>query len=88
MDGGQRYASWAATNVPLVANEQVLFYVPFQGLRVPASDAEAELVAFGAVRPARSTRGLLEQSKPAISRETLHSRTKSLTLADSSSGGQ
>jgi hypothetical protein len=49
-DGGQGYASWNDVSVPLVANENVLFYAPLEGPRKPTSDAEADLVAFGSDR--------------------------------------
>jgi hypothetical protein len=56
-DGGQGYDSWQKVDVPLVPRtedspgENVEFYAPLTGVRNPADDGEANLVAFGSVRP-------------------------------------
>ncbi|MBE8516924.1 hypothetical protein ILP97_05240 [Amycolatopsis sp. H6(2020)] len=50
-DGGSRY-SYSPANVPLPPGEQALFYAPIAGTPPnPGAPAEAELVAFGSVRP-------------------------------------
>lgn len=57
-DGGTRY-SYANVNVPLAAGEAVRFYAPIAGTPPnpgsPAAAAEADLVAFGSIRPWIST---------------------------------
>jgi len=54
-NGGARY-SYADVNVPLSTGEQVLFYAPIAGTpRNPAAPAEADIVAFGSIRPWIST---------------------------------
>ncbi|HSR53518.1 MAG TPA: hypothetical protein VLV83_22055, partial [Acidobacteriota bacterium] len=54
-NGGQRY-SYTNVNVPLGASEPVLFYSPLVGTpRNPGTPAEAEIVAFGSIRPWIST---------------------------------
>jgi hypothetical protein len=56
-DGGQGYNSWNSVDVPLFAGtptsaaERVEFYAPLVGLNNPTTDAEADLVAFGSIRP-------------------------------------
>jgi hypothetical protein len=58
-DGGLGYGvdangnitgSWSPVPVPL-EDEPVEFYAPLVGIRNPAGDAEADLVAFGSIRP-------------------------------------
>ena len=54
-DGGTRY-SYTQVNVPTDANEAVLFYAPLVGTpRNTVSPAEANIVAFGSIRPWIST---------------------------------
>ena len=54
-NGGTRY-SYTPLNVPLDPGEQVLFYAPLAGTPFnPTAPAEADLVAFGSVRPWMST---------------------------------
>ena len=53
--GGARY-SYADVDVPLSPGEGVLFYAPIAGTpRNPAAPAEANIVAFGSIRPWIST---------------------------------
>jgi len=54
-NGGQRY-SYTNVNVPVDANEAVLFYAPLVGTpHNPGTPAQAEIVAFGSIRPWVST---------------------------------
>jgi hypothetical protein len=48
--GGQRY-SYTNVNVPLASGEQVLFYAPLVGTPPSGTPADADVVAFGSIRP-------------------------------------
>lgn len=82
--GGTRY-SYSSVNVPLGSGENVLFYPP--GVGTPpnsAAPAEAEIVAFGSVRPWISTTfGGAWASIPngTLAADQLDDRIKSLSFA-------
>ncbi len=86
-DGGTRY-SYSNVNVPLAATEPVLFYAPIAGTPPnpgsPTATADADLVAFGSIRPWISTTfGGGWQSIPnnTLAGDSLNERIKSLTFA-------
>ncbi len=90
-NGGQRYA-YANVNVPLFVDavtpansERALFYAPIAGTPVnAAAPAEAEIVAFGSIRPWISTDfGSTWQSIPnnTLAGDQLNERIRSLTFA-------
>src|SRR5215216_3586519 len=86
-DGGTRY-SYTNVNVPLASGEQVLFYAPIAGTPPnsgsPTAAADADLVAFGSIRPWISTTfGGGWQSIPnnTLTGDSLDNRIKSLTFA-------
>ena len=87
IDGGTRY-SYASVNVPLAGGEQVLFYAPIAGTPPnpgsPTAAADANLVAFGSIRPWISTTfGGGWQSIPnnTLAGDSLDDRIKSLAFA-------
>jgi hypothetical protein len=86
-DGGTRY-SYTDVNVPLAGGEQVLFYAPIAGTPPnpgsPTAAADANLVAFGSIRPWISTTfGGGWQSIPnnTLAGDSLDDRIKSLAFA-------
>lgn len=83
-DGGSRY-SYSSVNVPLVAGDDALFYAPIAGApRNPGSPAEADVVAFGSIRPWVSTSfGGGWQSIPGndLAADSLDAQIKSLAFA-------
>lgn len=86
-DGGTR-DSYTGVNVPLAAGEQVLFYAPIAGTPPnpgsPTAAADADLVAFGSIRPWISTTfGGGWQSIPnnTLAGDSLDERIKSLVFA-------
>jgi hypothetical protein len=86
-DGGTRY-SYISVNVPLAAGEAVLFYAPIAGTPPnpgsPTAAADADLVAFGSIRPWISTTfGGGWQSIPnnTLAGDSLDARIKSLAFA-------
>jgi hypothetical protein len=89
-DGGTRY-SYANVNVPLAAGEACLFYAPIAGTPAnpgsPTAVADANLVAFGSIRPWISTTfGDGWQSIPNgnLAADSLDGRIRSLTFASPS----
>jgi hypothetical protein len=83
-DGGDRY-SYTSVNVPLDAGESVLFYSPMTGTpRNLGSPSEADIVAFGSIRPWISTTfGGGWQSIPNgnLAADSLNDRIRSLAFA-------
>jgi hypothetical protein len=86
-NGGTRY-SYTNVPVPLVSGEQVLFYAPIAGTPPnagsPTAAANADLVAFGSIRPWISTTfGGGWQSIPnnTLAGDSLDDRIKSLAFA-------
>jgi hypothetical protein len=89
-DGGTRY-SYTNVNVSLGATEQVLFYAPIAGTPFnpgsPTAAADANLVAFGSIRPWISTTfGGGWQSIPTntLAGDSLDERIRSLVFASPS----
>jgi hypothetical protein len=87
IDGGTRY-SYTNVNVPLAATETVLFYAPIAGTPPnsgsPTAAADADLVAFGSIRPWISTTfGGGWQSIPnnTLAGDSLDGNIKSLAFA-------
>ena len=82
--GGSRY-SYSGVGVPLAAGENVLFYAPIAGTPPnPGVPAEANIVAFGSVRPWISTTfGGGWQSIPnnTLAGDSLDEKIKSLVFA-------
>lgn len=83
-DGGSRY-SYSSVNVPLASGEQVLFYAPIAGTPPnPGIPGEAEIVAFGSVRPWITTNfGTSWTSIPTggLAGDQLNGRIRSLAFA-------
>lgn len=89
-DGGARY-SYSNVNVPLATNQQgqlvesVLFYAPIAGTpRNPAAPGEAEIVAFGSIRPWISTTfggGWTSIPNGTLAGDSLNDRIRSLAFA-------
>lgn len=83
-DGGTRYNYFAA-NIPLAPNEPVLFYAPLVGTPPnPANPSEADMVAFGSIRPWISINfGASWQSIPNgnLAADSLDSVIKSMAFA-------
>lgn len=86
-DGGTRYSYTpvAVLAVPLAAGEQVLFYAPIAGTPPnPGSPAEADIVAFGSIRPWISTTfggGWVSVPNNTLAGDSLNARIKSLIFA-------
>jgi hypothetical protein len=85
--GGVRY-SYSDVNVPLASApsaEQVLFYAPIAGTpRNPAAPAEADIVAFGSIRPWISTTfggGWTSIPNATLAGDSLNERIRSLAFA-------
>jgi len=83
-DGGSRY-SYSSVAVPLSAGEAVLFYAPIAGTPPnPGAPAEADIVAFGSVRPWITTNfGTTWASIPTggLAGDQLNGRIRSLVFA-------
>ncbi len=82
-NGGQRY-SYSSVNVTLASGEACLFYAPIAGAPVSGTPSDAEVVAFGSIRPWISTDfGTSWASIPngTLAGDSLNGPIKSLTFA-------
>jgi hypothetical protein len=83
-NGGVRY-SYLDVSVPLAMSEQVLFYAPMAGTpRNPGTPAEANVVAFGSIRPWISTAfggGWTSIPNGTLAGDSLNERIRALAFA-------